>query len=334
MALTTTFATSPILHFITPRRQLETEARRLEDEAAAEITANDRTGTLIPVSSTTAVASLLDIALSLTPADAPAPRVLALHRGSVTGGVSAKPEETFTPSRSPIFAAALDAAWSRGIAIKPEAVWTTDVATEIVDAAEKTSVRWVVLESRRSLFGHTPKRSIVNKVVEQLKDRPLNLAIVTPGSHPELASAPVTCLVNGPRDGYSALELAGALSRERPQAFEVLVLRREVAGDAAVAASAASAADSSLVDWIPVAHPQGKVRTIAAFTKGVLTAIPRNGILIVARDVLDVWQFSIDDLNDGRTIIVVQGAYRAALRAARTTAGDSLQLPTVAAHAV
>src|SRR5206468_11789510 len=107
MALVTTLATTPILHFITPRRQLEGEAKAIDDAARVSLAASERTGILIPVSSTSGIDELLDIATQLTSADAPPPRVLALNRGSLTGvGTKVQEEEEFAPSRSPILAAA------------------------------------------------------------------------------------------------------------------------------------------------------------------------------------------------------------------------------------
>jgi hypothetical protein len=57
-------------------------------------------------------------------------------------GVGSKVEEAemFSLYRSPILTG-LDAAWRRKVSITPEAVWTTDVATEIVEVAERGQIR-------------------------------------------------------------------------------------------------------------------------------------------------------------------------------------------------
>src|SRR4051812_4313387 len=123
MALATTFATTPILHFITPRRRLEAEASEIEEEARLAVANGERVGTLIPVSNARGVPGLLDLASSLTSAEGPPPRVLVLNRGGITGvGMKIRETEKLSPSRSPLLAAALDAAWSMGLTITPEAV--------------------------------------------------------------------------------------------------------------------------------------------------------------------------------------------------------------------
>jgi Kef-type K+ transport system membrane component KefB len=320
MALTTTLATSPILHFITPRRQLEQEANQIEEESRLNLAINDRAGALIPVSSTSGVAGLLEIALSLTPAEAPPPRVLALNRGSVTA-VSSKirEAETFSPSRSPILAAALDAAWSRGIAIKPEAVWTTDAATEIVDAAEKANVRWVLLESRRSIFGRYPKRSVVNKVMDSLGSRPLNVAVlIQPAT---LKRSPVTCIVHGAEDGRSAFELATLLSRSWSERLQVLVLPSE--------APSAGNSRAHTNDWLNHLPSTGvQLARFVCDAKNLSAKMP-SGLVVIAKDVVDVCEISIDGINVERSVIVVQGGGKTASGSASHPVAWDLLSPSV-----
>jgi hypothetical protein len=279
---------------------------------------NERTGTLIPVSSTTAVAGLLDIALSLTPAEAPPPRVLALNRSRVTGvGPKIIEAETFSPSRSPVLAAALDAAWSRGIAIKPEAIWTADAASEIVDAAERTNVRWVLLESGRSIFGHNPRRSIVKRVMQQVASRPLNVAVLIQSSI--LRQHPLTCIVHGPKDGHSALELATSISRSWERSMQVLVFRPEP--------KLTDNLEASPTDWLSL--PAGQRIVVVSEEKTLLEQV-NGGLVVIANDVVDAMRLSIGELANERNVIVVQGGGKIAVR----PASDPINVEALSASAI
>jgi hypothetical protein len=305
MALATTLATSPILQLIMPRHQLEAEASRMEEDSRFAEAMNERSGTLIPVSSTTAVAGLLEIALSLTPADAPPPRVLALNRSRVTGvGPKIIEAETFSPSRSPVLAAALDAAWSRGIAIKPEAVWTADAAGEIVDAAERTNVRWVLLDSGRSIFGQHPRRSIVKKVMQQVAARPLNVAVLVQSSI--LRPHPLTCIVHGPKDGHPALELATSISRSWEEAMQVLVFMP--------APEATDNLEGSSTEWLN--SLPASPRVVVVSEEKTLVEQVNGGLVVIANDVLDALRLSIGELANKGNVIVVQGGGKIAVRPA------------------
>ncbi|HEX4164590.1 MAG TPA: cation:proton antiporter, partial [Bryobacteraceae bacterium] len=241
MALATTLATTPILHFVTPRGQLEGEANAIAEADRLTAMASERTGVLVPVSNTSAVNQLIELAASLSPSDGPPPRVLALNRGSVTGvGARVHEEESFSLSRSPILAAALDAAWSRKVPITPEAVWTTDAATEIVEAAERSRVRWLLLESQRSIFGQYPRRSVVNRVMEKVAKQPLQVAVVLPSF--SLQSGSVSCVVSGAGHGCAALELALRICESSHQDLQVLVPR--------LASGAEVTTSTSLPDWL------------------------------------------------------------------------------------
>jgi Kef-type K+ transport system membrane component KefB len=295
MALVTTLATTPILHFITPRRQLEGEAKAIDDAARVSFAASERAGILIPVSTTSGVEELLDVAMQLSPLEAPPPRVLALNRGSLTGvGTKVQEEEEFSPSRSPILAAALDAAWTRKISITPEAVWITDMATDIVEAAERTQVRWLLLESRRSIFGSYPRRSVVNRVMEKAAGYPLNIAVLLQSSNSR--RGPATCIVHEGGDGVAAIELAQRLGS---QGLRVLaVASRNDDGNFSAGG----------FEWVKSAAPYLKFEVAAAPENDPLSAHIPEGLIIIAKDVADKWHIAFEDLDGDRSVILVQGA--------------------------
>src|SRR6266852_1387240 len=145
MALVTTFATTPILHFITRRMQPEAEpmpdlgpfpaepvvAPQVASRATEPTTrttpvsrpilvGTERSAILVPVSNPEGVSDLVELALAATPHDAPPPRVIALVKtppGGVRSGL--REAEQRVPPRSLALAAALDLALTRGSTITP-----------------------------------------------------------------------------------------------------------------------------------------------------------------------------------------------------------------------
>ncbi len=298
MALATTFATTPILHFIMPRRRLEREAVAIEEASKLAAAAKERTGLLVPVSHTAGVANLLNLALSLNPPDAPPPRVLALVRAPESSVRSRVGEtEELAPSRSPVLTAALDLAWSRGAVITPQTVWTTDPVRDILYAAGKANIRWLLLESRRSLFGGFPQRSVVSRVLAQAKSLPINVAVLLGGSMP--ARTPLVCLLDEAKDSRAAWELAAQMARERHETLTAVLLLRGDTG----AALQDMVRDSQKtlpanIEVLPITLSDGQQTS---------HLIPK-GLIIVGKDTADQLQIVSDNFTKSRSVIVVQGA--------------------------
>ncbi|MBV8553592.1 MAG: cation:proton antiporter [Acidobacteriaceae bacterium] len=301
MALATTLATTPVLHFITPRHRLEDEANAIEAASQLAAAANDRSGTLVPVSNGNGVENLLDLALSLTAAEAPPPRVLAMVRTEVTGvGSGVKQVEELPPSRLPVLAAALDAAWSRGTVIIPQAVFTTDPVREIVEAAEQSQVRWLLLESRRSMLGRYTKRGVVSKVLERAARLPVKVAVVLPS--PPLANTRITCLVDAAKDGASVLELAMQIARSRQQNVQVRFITPADHGEADPTVQAAKD------NWQKELAGSLETSSVVVSAADHLVAAVPEGLIVIGKDIVDRWQVNFDQLTKSRSIIVVQGS--------------------------
>ncbi len=300
MALATTFATTPILHFITPRKLFEEEAHAIEAASKIAAAASERAGTLIPVSNPNGMGPLLDIALSLTPPDGPPPRVLALVRASVTALRSGfTPAKELPPSRSSLLSTALDLAWSRGAIITPRAVWTTDPAADIVQAAEAAQVKWLVLESRRSILGRFPKRSVVSKLLDRVVRLPINVAVLLQSEVP--VSSPICCLLDSAKDGSSALELASQLARGSRESLRVLVLEP---------ADRAQGATSEERDWHKTLVNHWHTSFLSADTAQELLALIPEGVVVAGKDVVDRFQIAFDEFTKKRSVVLVQGAGR------------------------
>jgi K+:H+ antiporter len=296
MALATTVATTPILHFIMPQRKLEEEASAIAAASRLAAQTSERTGTLIPISNPAGIATLLDLALKLTPPDGPPPRVLALVRG---GGTGLRLPETvdLKPSLSPLLAAALDAAWSRGRVITPQAIWTTDAAAEIVHAAEDAQVRWLLLESRRSILGRYPRGSLVSRVLMLTRALPISVAVLLQSF--ETIAGPITCLIKAGSDARSALEMAAQIAGH--EKVRVLFARPQFETES----GAHDQAETELARALPACFESSTV--VAAVGNQLVESLPK-GLVIVGKDVVDGWQLGFDQLTNGRNIILVQGA--------------------------
>ena len=183
------------------------------------------------------------------------------------------------------------------MSITPEAVWTTDAATEIVEAADRTQTRWVLLQSRRSIFGRYPRRSVVNRVMEQLATRPINVAVLLQSF--SFKQSPVTCIVSGSGHGLAALELAYRLAEGAQQDLRILLITPKVAG------GAPSPADS--LDWLKKAFPNAKAELVALAENGSLSAHIPEGLVAIAKDVADHWDIAFEDFDGERSVILVQG---------------------------
>lgn len=301
MALCTTLVTTPILHFVTPRGQLEGEAHAIAEADRLTAMAKERAGVLIPVSGTSTVRELIAVAARLSAPDGPPARVLAINRGSATGiGARVREEASFSLSRSPVLAAALDAAWSRKLSITPEAIWTTDAATEIVDAAERAQVRWVLLESQRSIFGRHPRRSVVNRVMQNAEGRPIQVAVLPPAF--SLDASEVSCLVAGPRHGCAALELAQRICEKSGRKLHVF---------APVPVASAGHEESptpSLPDWVKRTSADLETRALAASDHRLGADSVPPGIVVIAKDVEEQFQIDFQSTQTAYSIVLVQGA--------------------------
>ena len=303
MALATTFATTPILHFILPAKELELEASKIEEASRGAKAASERVGILVPVSSANGVASVLNLALTLNVPDGPPPRVLALARAGGEGiGSGLRKAEDPAPSRSPALAAALDLAWSRGAVVTPQAVWTHDPAGDIIRAAQESQVRWLFLESRRTLLtgfsGRFVRHGVVGKVVQRAEPLPINVAVLLEGN--VRLAGPTTCIVRSARHGRAALELAAQLARVRQESFRLVTVNPSSDADTAN-------------DVLDLRREQRLVAnldviTISASTTEEVVRQTPNGVVIVGADVVERLHILSEAFLRTRTVLVIQGA--------------------------
>src|SRR5271157_781857 len=171
MALVTTFATTPILHLIT---RGEMTARPTEEGTKSTLGIRARRPILVPISNPIGVASLVGLAAAATGPEGPAPRVIALVRRPAGGVRSGLREiEHRTAPRTAVLLSAVEYAQSTGSTIVPEAIWSDDPASDILEKARELQVGWILLGFHRPVFGANSMGGVVAQVFEMAKDLPI-----------------------------------------------------------------------------------------------------------------------------------------------------------------
>src|SRR5260370_976963 len=233
MALITTFATTPILHFITRRQVAELEPfpelgtfspepavapqapiraphsapRPIQPPPRPMLVGTEHSAILVPVSNPEGVGILVALALAATPHDPPPPRLLALVKTPSAGVRSGLREaEQRVPPRSPALAAALERALQRGSIITPQAVWTTNPAADILSFANEPQIGWLLLGSHRAVFGSDFMGGVVREILDKARALPVHVAVVIHGGRPP--PHPLIAVVDRGPHARAALDLA------------------------------------------------------------------------------------------------------------------------------
>jgi K+:H+ antiporter len=224
MALVTTFATTPILHFIAPKEEfLDDEDNEAAPEQAAKLRLVRplRQGILVPISNPEKVGSLLDLALSATAADDSPPRVAAFVRrpfGGIRSGLR-EVEHRVVP-RSQALSAALDYALEREAAIVPQATWTEAPARDIVRVATEIQAAWILMGYHRPVFGADFRGGVVGEVLEQVAKLPISVGVVVNATRDPVEC--VSAVIDRSADGWAALDLATRVAQRRKCELEVV----------------------------------------------------------------------------------------------------------------
>jgi Kef-type K+ transport system membrane component KefB len=221
MALVTTFATTPILHFIAPKEEFLEEATVHETAAKLRLVRPIRQGILVPISNPEKVRSLMEIALSATAAEDSPPRVAAFVRRPVGGIRSGLREvEHRVAPRSHALSAALDYALEREAAIIPQATWTEAPARDIVRLATELQSAWILLGFHRPVFGADFRGGIVGDVLEGVASLPVNVGIVVNETRDPIEY--ISAVIDHSPDGWAALDLATRVTQTKNCALEVI----------------------------------------------------------------------------------------------------------------
>jgi K+:H+ antiporter len=220
MALVTTFATTPILHFIAPKEEFLDKEAAPEPAAKLRLVRPLRQGILVPISNPEKVGSLMDIALSATAADDSPPRVAAFVRrplGGIRSGLR-EVEHRVVP-RSQALSAALDYALEREAAIVPQAAWTEAPARDIIRLATEIQAAWILMGFHRPVFGADFRGGVVGEVLEQVAGLPINVGVVVNATSDPIGG--ISAVIDHSPDGWAALDLATRVAQRRNCDLEV-----------------------------------------------------------------------------------------------------------------
>jgi hypothetical protein len=306
MALVTTFATTPVLHLITPPRPMELElvAHRPPGSGSEP----DRSAILVPVADPQGVPVLVEMALAATPADAPPPRVLALVRpplGGVRSGLR-EAEQRVAP-RSPALAAALDHAWGRGAVITPQAVWSDDPADDILRTAAEAQIGWILLGAHRAVFGNDFTGGVVHRILDNARRLSLNVGVVI---HSGDSSFPRVCAVaDCSADGRAAMGLAARIAQQKNcdlHAFIVLA-PSGIEGPNQQHSDASQILGKMLTNATTMVGGRLHPETLTTLDSIHLAQESKDSVLIIATTVADHLEYTTEGLGDGRALILVQG---------------------------
>jgi Kef-type K+ transport system membrane component KefB len=344
MALVTTFATTPILHLITRNQEPELEPvpelGTFSPEPAVATQASSRaphpaprpvpppmrpilartehSAILVPVSNPEGVADLIELALAATPHEAPAPRVLALVKIPPGGARSGLREaEQRVPPRSPALAAALDHAVARGGQITPQAVWTTDPATDILEFAKQPQIGWLLLGSHRAVFGSDFMGGVVREILDRARAMPVQVAVVIRGGERPLDR--VFAVVDSGPHGRAALDLALRVAIRKKSGLHAVLLPAK--GDDA---------DPELLAMIRDAGQKLGRRlhtdVLSAPSAAQLGRQTPGGLVVIATNLADKVGLSPEHFADGkRCVVVVQGSDQALAKAAASTTRSAIE---------
>jgi Kef-type K+ transport system membrane component KefB len=333
MALITTFATTPILHFITRRQVAELETfpelgtfspepavapqppiraphsapRPIQPPPRPMLVGTEHSAILVPVSNPEGVGVLVELALAATPHDAPPPRVLALVK-TPSGGVRSglREAEQRVPPRSAALAAALDLALARGSIITPQAVWTTNPAADILSFANEPQIGWLLLGSHRAVFGSDFMGGVVREILDKARALPVHVAVVIHGGERPLDR--VFAVVDRGTHGRAALDLALRVALRKKSGLHAVLVPEDGNGE-----------DVELLDLIRDAgRALGRrlhTDVLSAPTAAQLTRQTPGGLVIVATNLADKVGLSPEDLTDPKQcVVVVQGSETAPAR--------------------
>jgi hypothetical protein len=226
MALVTTFATTPMLEWITRHHRFTDEGEGPVEAPAAAVDAvrPPGGGLLVPVSNPEGLGPMLELAVAATRQSDPPPRILALVRrpaGSIHIGLS----EMEASPRAPILAEAAKRATAMGARVDTQAVWTDHPADDILACAADPHLGWLLLGFHRPVFGGDLLGGVVKEVLDRVDRRGVHVGVVVHGHERPLDR--VVAVVDDSDDGHAALELAARVAATRRSSLHAVLVPRE-----------------------------------------------------------------------------------------------------------
>ncbi len=244
MALVTTFATTPILHFVAREEELALKREepishaapvRLERRKPAEMrkpavhaeqprpAVGGARGILVPISNPLGVVPLVDLALAAMRQEDSPPHVLELVRipaGAIRSGL--RELEQRVPPRAPALMAALEHAQELGEHVSYQSVWSADPAADIVRLAAERETGWILMGSHRPVFGADFRGGVVRQVLEGAASRRIQVGVLVYG--PDRREDRIFAVVDRTPDGEAVLDLAVRIALRRQTSLRTLLV--------------------------------------------------------------------------------------------------------------
>jgi K+:H+ antiporter len=217
MALVTTFATTPILHFI--RRGMTEQGAR---KSVPRVPLADRRPILVPIANPRNLRPLLNLAMAASLPNDPPPHVLAMVRRPA-GGISAGLRELDhrVAPRTAIASSVEDYAREKAVKVSVEAIWTDSPSDDVLAAARARGIGWIVVGSHRSALGSDVLGGEVRHILERARSAAINVAVMIHGdAYP--ADRVAVVLDSGP-DGLAALDLGSRIARKSACALHAIL---------------------------------------------------------------------------------------------------------------
>jgi hypothetical protein len=293
----TTFATTPMLHFVAPREEFLTDGPADEPAAKLRLVRPRRQGILVPISNPEKVGPLLEIALSATAGEDSPPRVAAFVRRPIGGIRSGLREvEHRVVPRSQALSAALDYALEREAAIVPQVTWTETPARDIVRLATEIQAAWILLGFHRPVFGEDFRGGVVSEVLESTAALPINVGVVINATSGR--SEHICAVIDQSADGWASLDLATRVAQRRICDLEVIWVPSADGSDAELAEMLAAVS-------MRVSH----IKTIflGSLSTADLEKQTLSNLVVIGSNLVDPLKFAQQFRDPQRCTIVVQG---------------------------
>src|SRR5580698_6456983 len=315
MALVTTFATTPILHFIAPREEFLAEEYHREPAAKLRLVRPISQGILVPVSNPEKVRPLLEIALSATAVEDLPPRVAAFVRRPVGGIRSGLREVQYrVVPRSGALSAALEYALEREVAIVPQASWTEDPAHDIIQLATEIRAAWILLGFHRPVFGADFRGGAVGEILQGVATLPLNVGIVVNTTDHPIKW--ISAVIDSTSDGWATLDLATRVAQCRGCDLQVIWVP---------SADHDNAELQDMLDAVAARVPQVNPIILASRSASELRKHDLSYLTVVNANLVEPMEFADQLTQVGRCTIVVQGT---SVRLASSSNRTNLAIPS------
>jgi Kef-type K+ transport system membrane component KefB len=315
MALVTTFATTPILHFIAPKEEFLADETLVPRETLAKLrlVRPTRQGILVPISNPDKVGPLLEIALSATAEDDSPPRVAAFVRRP-TGGIRSglrEVEHRVVP-QSQALSAALDYALEREVAIVPQATWTETPARDIVELASEIQAAWILLGFHRPVFGADFRGGVVGEVLQAVVNLPINVGIVVNATRDPIQH--ISAVIDHSPDGWAALDLATRVAQTRNCALEIIWVPSVDSDNSEL---------DEMVSAVSTRTPHIMTTILESRSATDLHPEAMSNLVVIGANLIEPLGFISQFKDVDRCTIVVQGTSAQLLAASSRTTKDS-----------